>query len=69
MAKTNLSRTVKLTPGFLATAASWDMAPEELARRVCEDFERENPPSSAVLFILDGGIAVHAGADNSDLAR
>ena len=47
------SGTVKFTPGFCATAASWFLSPEELARRVCEDFARSNPPGTLVIFILD----------------
>ena len=49
------SRTVTLTPGFFALAASWYLTPEELARRICEDFERKTPPGSPVIFICDDG--------------
>ena len=69
MDKKDLSRTVKLTPGFFATAASWDLTPEELARRVCESVARENPPGSPVIFILDDGITIHAGTENRGAAR
>ncbi len=45
-----LLRSVELTPRFLACAESWFLTPEELARRVCEDFELNHPPGSPVRF-------------------
>ena len=44
--------TVKLTPEFFEVAKYHQLTPEELARRVCEDFASQNPPGSPVIFVL-----------------